>query len=180
MPVIPLHIHSHWSLLDDVPSVHEMVDLAQASHLPALALTDTNALYGAMEFVSACRQAGIAPILGAELTLTGGHSLVLLAQNLQGYANLCRLVTRLQAVPDREASLARGLSWTDLAQHTDGLIALSGGGNGPLDACWRERDTVRAESFAQESETYGVILYQEQVLRTPALHQAQRRCKCRA
>ncbi len=136
--------------MDGVPSVHEIIDFAQASHLPALSLTDTHALYGAMEFVFGCRQAGIAPVLGIELTLTGGHSIVLLAQNLQGYANLCRLVTRLQAAPDREAALARGLALTDLAQHTDGLMALSGGGNGPLDACLRERDMVRAESFAQE------------------------------
>ena len=96
MSMIPLHLHSHWSLLDGVPSIGEIVEFAQASDLAALALTDTNAMYGAMEFVAACRKAGIAPILGAELTLTGGTSLVLLAQTLSGYGNLCRLVTRLR------------------------------------------------------------------------------------
>src|SRR5512136_1320976 len=155
MSVIPLHVHSHWSLLDGIPSVQEIVDLAESRHLPAIALTDTNALYGAMEFISACRKAGIAPIIGAELTLTGGHSIVLLTQSLQGYSELCQLITRLQAAPDREASLARGLSLADLAQHTGGLIALSGGRSGPIDARLRDTrlrggDTAQAESIAQE------------------------------
>ena len=104
------------------------------SALPALVLTDSNALYGALEFVSECRKVSIAPILGTELNLTSGCSIVLLAQNMQGYGNLCRLITHLQAAPDRDAALTRGLALTDLAPHTDGLIALSGGQRGLLDA----------------------------------------------
>ena len=72
------------SLLDGVPSVREIVAFAQALSLPAAALTDSNALYGAMEFASECRQAGIASILGAELTLARGLAIVLLAQNMMG------------------------------------------------------------------------------------------------
>ena len=141
--------------MDGIPSVQEIVDLAESRRLPAIALTDTNALYGAMEFISGCRKAGIAPIIGAELALAGGHSIVLLAQSLQGYSGLCQLITRLQAAPDREASLAHGLSMADLAQHTEGLIALSGGRSGPLDACLRDPrlhgdGTAQAESVAQE------------------------------
>ena len=150
MFAIPLHIHSYWSLLDGVPSVREIVDFAQSAGLPAIALTDTNALYGAAEFISDCRKADIAPIVGTELTLTGGHSIVLLAQNRLGYGNLCRLITRLQASPDREASLARGLSLTDLGKHTEGVIALSGGRSGPLDASLSERDAPQVEYIAQE------------------------------
>ena len=138
------------SLLDGVPSVREIVAFAQALSLPPAALTDSNALYGAMEFASECRQAGIASILGAELTLARGLAIVFLAQNMQGYGNLCRLITRLQAAPDREAALARGLSLNDLARHADGLIALSGGRCGPLDACLREGNPAQAESITQE------------------------------
>ena len=79
MRVIPLHVHSHWSLLEGVPAVQEIVTFVQAANLPALALTDSNALYGAMEFVSECRKVGITPILGAELNLAGGSSLLQLA-----------------------------------------------------------------------------------------------------
>ena len=86
-----------------------LVAHAQANDLSTLALTDTNALYGAIEFVRACRAAKIRSILGVDFTFDHTHTLVLLARNLNGYANLCRLVTRLQAAPDREAALQRGL-----------------------------------------------------------------------
>lgn len=129
-----------------MPSVGAIVDFAQAASLPAIALTDTNSLRGAgaIEFISASRKVGIAStpalylrfvqvsVIGAELALTGGHSIVLLAQNMQGYGNLCRLVKCRQASPDCKVTLACGLSLTDLAPHTDGLIAVSGGCIGPL------------------------------------------------
>src|SRR5512139_258739 len=122
MPIIPLRLHSPWSLLSGVPSIEEIVTHAQQLSLPALALTDVNALYGAIEFVQRCRAANIQPILGVDFTFETEHSLVLLAQNMMGYGNLCRLVTRLQAAPDRETQLARGLSLSDLHHHTDGLL----------------------------------------------------------
>ncbi len=103
--IIPLHLHSHWSLLAGVPSIREIVDLAGSLNLPTIALTDTNALYGAPEFASRCHGTGIKPIIGAELSLAVGGLIVLLVQDRQGYTNLCRLITRLQASPDREASL---------------------------------------------------------------------------
>ncbi len=127
MPIIPLRVHSHWSLLAGVPSIEEIVTHAQQMQLPALALTDVNALYGAIEFVQRCRAAQVQPILGVDFTFDSNHSLTLLAQNMAGYANLCRLVTCLQADVEREAVLARGLSLTDLADHTSGLIVLSDG-----------------------------------------------------
>ena len=127
MPIIPLRVHSHWSLLAGVPSIEEIVAYAQQMQLPALALTDINALYGAIEFVQRCRAAQVQPILGVDFTFDANHSLTLLAQNMTGYANLCRLVTCLQADVERDAMLARGLSLTDLADHTSGLVALSDG-----------------------------------------------------
>jgi DNA-directed DNA polymerase III PolC len=127
MPIIPLRVHSHWSLLAGVPSIEELVAHAQRRQLPALALADVNALYGAVEFVQRSRAAQLQPILGVDFTFEADHSLTLLAQNMTGYANLCRLVTRLQAAVEREAALARGLSTMDLADHTSGLIALSDG-----------------------------------------------------
>lgn len=150
MRIVPLHLHSHWSLLDGVPSIPEIIAFAQAAQLPALALTDSNALYGAMEFVAECRRAGISAILGAELNLAGGHSLVLLAKTMRGYGNLCRLITQLQAAPDREVALARGLTLSDLAPLSEGLVALSGGHAGRLDNLLLRGDQVQAEAFAIE------------------------------
>ncbi len=150
VPIIPLHLHSHWSLLDGVPSIQQLVDWVCAHDLPAIALTDTNALYGAIEFIACCRAANLQPIIGVELTLADGHSIVLLAQNLAGYATLCRLVTRLQAAPDREAALARGLNIDDMTDHADGLVALFGGHTGSLDAALRAGDTSLAESVVRK------------------------------
>jgi DNA polymerase III alpha subunit len=124
---VSLHVHSHWSLLDGVPSIPELVDFAHESGLPALALTDTNALYGAIDFVARCRKAGIQPIIGAELSLEDHRRAILLAQSQAGYGNLCKLVTLLQAQPDREEALAHGLPLADLAPHTGDLIALCDG-----------------------------------------------------
>src|SRR3990170_762674 len=98
MPFIPLRVHSHWSLLNGVPTIAELIEFAARLQLPALALTDSNALYGAVDFVQHCRAAQVQPILGVDFTFETQHSLVLLAQDMTGYAQLCRLVTRLQAV----------------------------------------------------------------------------------
>jgi DNA polymerase III alpha subunit len=126
MPFVPLRVHSHWSLLAGVPSIEEIMTHAQQSQLPALALTDVNALYGAIEFVQRCRAAQVQPVLGVDFTFEVDHSLTLLAQNMIGYANLCRLVTHLQANVDRDA-LWRAASLTDPADQASGLIALSDG-----------------------------------------------------
>ena len=121
---VELHAHSYYSLLDGVPSPEELVQRAAELDMPALALTDHDALYGAPRFVQAARQAGIKPILAAELTLTnGGGCLTLLAENDAGYANLCRLITLARR--DQEKGFA-SLPWRLLADHTQGLIALSG------------------------------------------------------
>jgi DNA-directed DNA polymerase III PolC len=161
---IPLRVQSHWSLLDGVPSVPELVSHAAALGLPALALTDRNALYGAVEFVAACRAAGIRPVIGAGLNLAAGRNssslvstLILLAQNPAGYGNLCRLISLLQASPQREAALARGLALSAFESRTAGLIALSGGRAGPIDALLRAGDEWGAAQMAAElRDLFGV------------------------
>ena len=99
MPFVHLHAHSYYSLLDGCAAPAEVAQAAARAGMPALALTDHDALYGAIEFYDACREAGIQPILGMELSLDAGSagpdSLVLLAQDLEGYANLCRLSSAL-------------------------------------------------------------------------------------
>lgn len=123
-----LHAHSDHSLLDGVPSPEALVARAAELDMPAIALTDHDALYGAVRFALAARAAGIKPILGAELTLTGegaadGAHLTLLVETPQGYANLCRLITL--ARQGRRKGIAR-LEKHHLAEHAGGLIALSG------------------------------------------------------
>ena len=93
-----LNVHSHYSLLRGVAKVPALVAAAKAQGVSALALTDTNNLYGAIEFYKTCEKEGIRPILGVTLSVRIPDSaslfpLVLLAENLTGYRELLELVS---------------------------------------------------------------------------------------
>lgn len=118
-----LHCHSNFSLLDGASHPEDLVQHASSLGLPALALTDHDGLYGAIRFYKACNEAGIKPIIGAELTLEEGSHLTFLAKDHTGYSNLCRLITRAQ-ISSKKGSPA--LCSNHLAQHSKGLICLSG------------------------------------------------------
>ena len=109
---IPLRAHSHYSFLDSTLSPTALVELARAHGLPALALTDTGNLHGAVEFALAARQAGIKPIFGVELLVgppgsSDPQPLLLLVESAQGYHNLCRLLSR-----QAERTAASAGAWT--------------------------------------------------------------------
>lgn len=93
-----LSAHSHYSLLNALPQIDALIDTAANFGMPALALTDRNNLYGAIEFYKACTKRGIKPILGvdADYDIDGatGH-LVFIAINSEGYHNLVRLVSEM-------------------------------------------------------------------------------------
>src|SRR5258705_5438480 len=98
---VHLHNHSDYSLLDGASPIPRMVELAAKLEMPALALTDHGALFGAVEFYQEARKAGVKPIVGMEAYVTRGsrrdrtretaHHLVLLARDEQGFRNLMRL-----------------------------------------------------------------------------------------
>src|SRR6185312_6741360 len=92
-----LHCHTAYSFLDGASQPNEMVERARALGYRAIAVTDHDGLYGAMEFAQAASRIGIQPITGAELTLDDGSHLTLLAETVTGYANLCRLITEAHA-----------------------------------------------------------------------------------
>src|SRR5688500_18766824 len=97
-----LHLHSCWSLLDGASSVDEIVLTAHQLGYTALALTDHDGLYGSMEFAQAARAFGIKPITGAEVTLEDGRHLTLLAATVEGYNNLCRLLSAAHLSGERK------------------------------------------------------------------------------
>ena len=127
-----------------------------------LALTDTNALYGAVAFARACRAAEIQPVIGMTLAVrepdlpsplpekagTGPGHLVLLATGPAGYRSLCRLSSLIQGSPEREALAARGLGWDELTAHREGLICLSGGRRGWIERYLRAGDYAAAQLYA--------------------------------
>src|SRR5439155_12050163 len=97
MAYVELHAHSAYSFLDGASSPEELVAAAAVHGYPALALTDHDGLWGAMEFAQAARGLGIKSITGAELRIIDEPAepahLTLLVQDRSGYRNLCRLVT---------------------------------------------------------------------------------------
>jgi DNA-directed DNA polymerase III PolC len=131
-----LHVHSHFTLLGGVAAVDQLVARAVEDGLPALALTDTHALYGAVTFARACRRADLHPIIGMTVTVQPPADLlsvdrpdplVLLATGSDGYRSLCRLSSAIQNHPDREERIRRGLAWDDLRTNHAGLLCLGGG-----------------------------------------------------
>lgn len=91
-PYVELHCHSNFSFLDGGSHPAELAIRAAELEMPALAITDRGGVYGAVRFLQACRKVGVKPIIGASLEVDG-EELVLLARNLTGYSNLCRLLS---------------------------------------------------------------------------------------
>jgi len=135
MSFVHLHVHSHYSLLDGLSKIDQLVEKAVAHHMPAVALTDHGVMYGAIDFYQKCKKAGIKPIIGVEAYLapksrldkqpsnTRYFHITLLAQNLEGYKNLTKLTTTAQL--DGYYYKPR-IDWELLTKHANGLICLSG------------------------------------------------------
>jgi DNA polymerase III alpha subunit len=118
-----LHCHSAFSFLDGASPPDEVLAEAHRLGYPALALTDRNGVYGSLAFAHAARALGIQAITGAEVSLTDGNNVVLLAESAQGYSNLCRLLTGAHLGAER---LDPRLALSAIADRQDGLIILSG------------------------------------------------------
>ncbi len=117
IPFVHLHVHSDYSAMQGVSSLGELCACVQRQGMPALAITDTNGLYGAIRFIDHAKQEGLRPILGAELT-TDHHRAVLLAKTPEGYANLCRLLSDRHCDPSFDFIAA-------IARYRSGLIILT-------------------------------------------------------
>ena len=141
--------------------VPKLVALCVANAMPAVALTDTRNLFGALEFSSECAKAGVQPIVGCQVSVRredgqNGHSqaggrlpepdqLVLLVQNAEGYANLIKLVSK--AFLETNSGETPQVSWGDVAAASGGLIALTGGPAGTLGRYLLEAQRPKAEDI---------------------------------
>ena len=127
MPV-ELHASSAFSFLRGSSLPEELVARAAELELKALALLDRDGLSGAPRFFKAARQAGMRPIVGAELSLFGGGALPVLAESLIGYRNLCRLITTMKAGVAKGKGVVRleGLQNAGWEGPLKGLVALPG------------------------------------------------------
>jgi len=179
-PFIHLHTHSHYSLLDGLSKVPEMVALAKKYKMPALALTDHGNMHGAIEFYKECKKHGVKPIIGVEtyVTPTSRHDkqagidtiryhLTLLAKNNTGYKNLIALVTK---------SYLEGFYYKPrvdkelLRKHSEGLICLSGCFGGELSRIIRSGDLKKAEEVVKEyQEIFGKENYFLEIMHHPGV-----------
>ncbi|KAB1079638.1 DNA polymerase III subunit alpha [Methylobacterium soli] len=163
---VHLHVHSSYSLLEGALKVGDIVKAAAADRQPALALTDTNNLFGALEFSEKAAGSGIQPIAGLQLSvafeaadpLARGQvpsaNVVVLAQDEVGYGNLLRLASR--AYFDGALGEAPRVAAAALADSAAGLIALTGGSTGPLDAALRQgRPELAAARLDQLRQAFG-------------------------
>jgi DNA polymerase-3 subunit alpha len=172
---VHLHVHSAFSLREGALAIETLAKLAKADGMPALAVTDTNNLFGALEFSEKLAKAGVQPIVGAQVTVDFGDApssssrlaelriarapIVLLAQAEAGYRNLMRLVSSLWLDPKEgdEAHLP-----FDALHGADGLIALTGGPCGAIDRPLAAHMADLAEArLGRLRETFGDRLYIE-------------------
>ncbi len=179
---IHLKVHSAYSLLEGALPISKLVKLATAMNLPAIGLTDTNNLFGALEFSDKLWSAGVQPIVGTTIDIDFGDNrdggpvalkamsneprvkpagkLALFAMNADGFANLMKLskVLNFEAAPDEPAHVKIGR----LEELSAGLIALTGGPQGPIDSAFRNSQPDHAEERLKTLEKiFGDRLYVE-------------------
>jgi DNA polymerase III subunit alpha len=161
---VHLHVHSSYSLREGAIPVGKLGKLAVADSMPALAITDSNNLFGALEFSEKLAKEGVQPIVGLQIavdfqdgvpasrseTKTNQASIVLLAMDTLGYANLMHIASRPWLDP--QAGEPPHITIVGFEGKTEGLIALTGGLNGPLDQAFAHGRAERAFSRAATLE----------------------------
>ena len=170
---IPLNVHSQYSILDSTASVQALADKAKSYGMEALAITDQGNLYGAVDFFKTCKAAGVKPIIGCEIWMApgprnekkrlpgapAGYPIVLLAKDLSGYRNLCKLSSiaflegfYYQPRIDREV----------LSLYREGLICLSGPMNSSVSTMiWMGKDSEFREEIRWYHQLFGEDYYFE-------------------
>ncbi|MBV7260050.1 DNA polymerase III subunit alpha [Erythrobacter crassostreae] len=149
-PFIPLRVLSSYSMLEGAIDPKAIAKLSKERGFPAIAICDRNGLYGAVLFAGGCKGEGVQPIIGTLLGVARDEDgkqvdyLPLYAQDETGYDNLCHLVSKAHL--DRPLELDPHVSMADLEGHTDGLIALTGAGEGALTRLLAEQQTPAAEA----------------------------------
>ncbi|WP_296426486.1 DNA polymerase III subunit alpha [Yoonia sp.] len=152
---IHLRVHTEYSLLEGAMAVKKLPGLAASMDMPAVAVTDTNNMFCALEFSEGASKAGIQPIVGCQIDLCyttpdpgkrpeNPAPIVLLAQNEAGYLNLMKLNSCAYLKGDGQLPQ---VTLDALAQYNAGLICLSGGPDGPVGRLLRQGQRPKAEAL---------------------------------
>ncbi|OWR01465.1 DNA polymerase III subunit alpha [Sphingopyxis witflariensis] len=160
-PFVPLRVFSSFTMLEGAIEPKAVAKAARDRGFPAIAVCDRNGLYGAMAFGDACKAAGIQPIVGTLLSvarpgqrLANGAPLIdwlaLYAQDEDGYNNLCALVSAAHL--DRPIEQDPHVTLSHMAGKTDGLICLTGGGEGALARLLAGEQATAANDYVEQLE----------------------------
>ena len=167
---IHLRLHTEYSLLEGAVRLKKLPGLCADAGMPAVAVTDTNNMFAALEFSVTASGAGIQPIMGCQVDFGQGAAmpgekaqppapLVLLAQNEQGYENLMKLNSALYLRGDGQLP---HVTMTELQAHADGVICLSGGPDGPVGRLLEAGQRPAAEAMMRDLlSSFGDRLYVE-------------------
>jgi DNA polymerase-3 subunit alpha len=162
---VHLRVHSAYSLSAGAIKVKQLVGLCKQLKMPAVGITDTGNLFGALEFALACVDAGVQPIIGCEIALRREEGegrgrnglppppdrLVLLVQSEAGYRNLAKLVSK--AFLETPSGETPQIDLADLAERGAGLLCLTGGPGGPVGRLLAEGQDAAAEAMTQRLAT---------------------------
>jgi len=146
LPYAALHCFSGYAFGRSSMLAEELAGFAARCGCAAAAIADPHSLVGASEFSKACHRNGVKPLVGTSIELPEGGSLVLIARTKAGYRSLSRLVTACHLNEPRLFPLG---SWERLAGHSEGLLCLTGGDTGPLDALLIRRQSDAALGLVQ-------------------------------
>lgn len=167
---VHLHTHTHYSLLDGMSKIENLIAVAKKDGMPAIAITDHGNMYGAIEFYKKCKSAGIKPIIGVEAYVANRrrfdkepnidnkrYHLILLAKNLTGYKNLIKMVT----LANTEGYYYKPRMDKDLLrENAEGIICLSGCFGSELARAIRSQDREKAIAVIREhQEIFGAENY---------------------
>ena len=167
---IHLRVHTEHSLLEGAVPVKKLVKLCEAASMPAVAVTDTNNMFAALEFSVTASGAGLQPIVGCQVAVDYDPAqpgektrpaapVVLLAQDEAGYMNLMKLSSCLYV--DKGGQLPQ-VTLDELATYSAGLICLSGGPDGPVGRLLRTGQRTKADALLRRlAATYPDRLYVE-------------------
>ena len=167
---IHLRVHTEHSLLEGAVPVKKLVQMCVAAGMPAVAVTDTNNMFAALEFSMTAESEGLQPIVGCQVAvmfdpvqpgekLRNAAPVVLLAQSEAGYLNLMKLNSCMYI--DKGGALP-SVSLEQLEQHGEGLICLTGGAEGPVGRFLQTNQLHKARALMQRLATcYPGRLYVE-------------------
>jgi len=159
---IHLRVHSAYSLLEGAIIAKKLPDMCRDAAMPAVALTDTNSMFGALEFSEFASKAGIQPIIACQFSLAyeaasqpgekapAPRPIALLAQNEAGWKNLLKLNTALYL---ECGNAAPHITLAHLKAHSDGLICLTGGSLGPIGQLLQDNHPDKARLLTEHFKT---------------------------